>query len=55
MPPQGALLGIAAPVEGAMIGLAIADLSRDEPADIWYLAVFPNYHRRGVGTRLVRP
>lgn len=53
-PPPGELFGISASVDGAMIGLAIAELSSDRRADLLSLYVLPNYQGQGIETRLAR-
>ena len=51
--PTGELLGVAASINGAMVGLAIAEQTSRVTAELISLLVLPACRKRGIGTQLV--
>lgn len=52
-PPKGELFGVAASVDGTMIGFAVAERCDATTAEVISLLVLPPYRQQGIGTRLL--
>ena len=53
-PPQGELFGIAASVNGSMVGFAIAERRSATTAEIISLFVLPPYRQQGIGAQVLK-
>lgn len=52
-PQRGELMGVSASVSGEMVGFAIAELLPNFKAEVISFFVYPDFRRRGIGTKMM--